>query len=180
MFQQNLANRIYILGLQKVGKTTLLKRFQNDSFSANEKPTLGTKLTKILFDNSDFVFHDLGGQAALRKNWFSSKKPPNAIIYVVDVTSDKEYLKTALIEFRNVLKFYFSDVSMYSNEIFPPLLLLGNKMDVNEEISPYFMKEHFAMLPKKLNISMGLCSAKTGEGVRDKFKWLLGELVKFL
>ena len=166
-------NSVIIVGLEKVGKSSILRRFRSDEFNAKEKPTLGTQISKIIISNTNFLFYDLGGQGPLRKNWFNKIYSPKSIIYVVDCNSSKEKQIETQKEFKKILDFYFSDKKT------PPLLILANKIDMAVDLSPYYLKNMFFMLPHKLNYHLGYCSAKSGKGITENFQWLIGEMVKY-
>ena len=80
-------------------------------------------------------------------------------------------------EFENVLSFYYSG-EIGGNAKLIPLLVLGNKIDLVEDLSPYFLNELFFSLPSHVVVKYGYTSAKTGEGIKKNFAWLIGEMIK--
>ena len=168
---------IIILGIEKAGKSSILRRYKSDQFESGEKPTLGTQISKIVVDNADFIFYDLGGQGILRKAWYDRGMMPKAIIFVVDCTLPVKKLVEVQKEFKNVLDFYYSR-EIGRNRSGIPLLILGNKIDLKEDLSPYFLNELFFSLPANITVQFGYTSAKTSEGIKENFNWLIGEMIK--
>ena len=62
---------ILILGINKVGKTSIIKQLKEKKFASNIKPTLALTLIKLIIDTYLFKIIDVGGQKRLRDQWWS-------------------------------------------------------------------------------------------------------------
>ena len=164
--------RMLIIGLRAVGKSSLIDRVTQDKFNPRIKPTLGMQIIKSVVDNFKFNIYDLGGQEKIRKGWYKKRLKPNAIIFVIDVTADKDQHEDAKEEFDRMIATFFNEKSPKKVEDDTPVLILGNKIDLNGKFTEKKIKS-LLKPPKELNYKIGLCSAMTGEGIEDNFKWLV-------
>jgi GTPase SAR1 family protein len=172
--QETAFGRILVLGLQAVGKTSLLLRIQNLSFSNNIKPTLGMQVYKIAIENTNFIVYDLGGQKKLRDAWFNLALNPDGIIYCVDCNAPPEQFLEDHHELNRVINFFFKDKEPRN---FPPVLILGNKIDKMTEYK-YILPNVFYDIKKIIDFHFGYCSALKNEGILENLKWLIGEIIK--
>lgn len=164
-----------ILGVQSVGKTSILNILTENKFQANIKPTLGTQIIRSVVDNFNFKIYDVGGQARLRKNWFSVPKP-NAIIYVLDASANEEQHKESKEEFDKVVNHYFGKDRKQVIPQHTPILILANKSDLNTDFTEKDVRK--ILKPSKdLNIKIGVCSAIEKTGITESFKWLVKEFL---
>ena len=76
--------RILILGLDNVGKTTVLHQLQNDGEIEQTTPTIGFNVEVLQYKNIKFQVWDLGGQTTIRPYWRCYYPNTDAIIFVVD------------------------------------------------------------------------------------------------
>jgi len=60
--------RILILGLDNSGKTTIVKKFNNEDVN-KISPTLGFNIKTLEYKNYKLNFWDIGGQSTLRTYW---------------------------------------------------------------------------------------------------------------
>ena len=121
-------NKIAVLGLDNVGKTSLIRSLfnQSDEPYLNPPKTFGVEVTEVLLDrngnNIPVLFIDVGGLKAFQVTlWLELVTSDiKAIIYMVDVRSNAR-IHNDLNAFRIVIE--NTDV---------PILVLGNKYDVIE------------------------------------------------
>jgi small GTP-binding protein len=167
--------RIIVVGLQAVGKSSIINRIQEKDFNPAITPTLGVQVYKLAIENTNFQILDLGGQDKLRHLWFNKNHNPDGIIYVVDCTASKEKHQKDREELNRIVEFFFKGIP---KEKQPILMILGNKIDIAGENYPYLLQDTFFDLDPKLGYKMGYCSAKTQEGIMDNLKWLIAEIIK--
>ncbi len=174
--------RVLVLGLSEAGKTSIIKRLSEHYFDRDIQPTLGTNVMKVVLENTNFVFYDMGGQKNLRERWTTSVSEPEAIIFVIDTTSGPEQIQEVKKEFDKVIYHFYPDGKNHSKI---PLLILGNKIDVfvNKDISiDSIMRAVFNVVEpdrfKGLDYHVGLVSALTGQNLTYNFKWLISEKIK--
>jgi ADP-ribosylation factor protein 1/Arf/Sar family protein len=154
-----------------------MKRLTNSEFNPKVPPTLGTQIYKMALQNTDFQIYDLGGQKKLRTNWYSPNLKPQGIVYVIDCSGNNDHFNEAREEFDRVIKYYYENQE-FKDRISPPLLILGNKTDLLPQKNEYLLKEIIYEIPDHITVEMKYCSAFTGEGVEDAFKWIVGEIIK--
>lgn len=166
--------RIIVLGLQSVGKTSLILRVQNQSFAKNIKPTLGMCVYKLAINKTNFMVYDLGGQKKIRDSWFNPTINPDGIIYVVDCAATPEQFLEDHDELNRVIDFFFKDKTIKD---YPPVLILGNKIDKMTEYK-FILPNVFYDMKKLVDFHFGYCSALKNEGISENLKWLIGEIIK--
>jgi Ras-related protein Rab-1A len=153
-----------------VGKTSMVHRFVQDSFSADYKATIGTSIMKkeCNFDGLGtsvrFIIWDLAGQTQFKRIRQSYLSNAEAGILVYDVTRRET--------FENIRN-WNGEIIKGSGKI--GLILVGNKIDLKDERVVTF--EEGETLAEELGISYIETSAKTGENIDEAFKMLALELV---
>jgi GTPase SAR1 family protein len=167
--QVGLAN-IILLGIQAVGKTSIIKRLINGEFSQT-RPTLAPQMLKLYFEQIDFKVYDVGGQKSLRKYWTTSLKRPQGILWVLDCTHNEELQGDALLEFNRMMQHYFVDPKKLQLPKTIPVLILANKFDIKPEMTEEKITEDYNLSLYDINSKVALVSAKTGDGLLEAFKW---------
>lgn len=149
--------KICMLGAYAVGKTSLVRRFVEDSFSDSYVTTIGVKVVKkvLRFRERDvtLMLWDLHGDDAFQTVQMSYLRGSSGLLLVADGTR-KETLAAAIELQRRATK-AIGDV---------PFMLLVNKADLagEWELEEGFEKE----LP---DWTVKVTSAKTAAGVEDAF-----------
>jgi len=155
--------KLTVVGDETVGKTSLVRRFIENTFSHDYKATIGinimTKLVRFPDEETTMMLaiHDMGGQdqfANVRKAYF---RGTHACFIVLDITNHKSL--------ENVKKWY-DETIQYAGES-TAIILLGNKSDLSEE--RVISHEDVRELIKELEISYFEVSARTGENVESAF-----------
>jgi len=164
--------KIMILGLQAVGKTSIINQLTANKFDPKIKPTLGMQIIKSVIDNFKFNVYDLGGQEKIRKDWYNKNIIPDAIIFVIDVSAGEKLQDEAKEEFNRMISNFFTKGSEQELPEDTPILILGNKKDLKENISTKKIEE-FLKPSENLNYRVGVCSALKNEGLEEAFKWLV-------
>lgn len=177
-------NKIAVLGLDSVGKTSLIRRIIDNSFDpeANLPKTHGIEVNETLLENGEknkipVMFIDISGlkvfQATLWLDLVTSDI--KAIIYMVDISTT------------NRIHHDLSAFKIVVNNTNVPILVLGNKYDIYEEIEfPLSTNRLFEILDiveHKINdpfreIIVLPISVKTGLNVDVINKWLNKILTK--
>ncbi|MBN2150132.1 MAG: GTP-binding protein [Candidatus Lokiarchaeota archaeon] len=166
--------KMLILGLQAVGKSSIINVVTGKKFSPGIKPTLGMQIIRSAVDAFKFNIYDLGGQEKIRERWYDQNVDPNAIIFVIDATASKEQFEDSRREFDRMVENFFSKDGQHKVAENTPVLILGNKIDLN----PSFTEKSIDALLKPgkvagLNYRIGLCSAVNSDGIEENFKWLV-------
>lgn len=160
------------------------------------RPTVGMNLAKIEACNAKVKFYDLGGSSKMRPMWERYYNDVDAVVYVVDVSPMAKVTK--LMESRAFYRCMRDDESMSKL----PVLIFANKTDTrqsqcfddsNENIlndtSLLDIAALFLSSPRgsssdvsvasltdhgdQDNVAIFSGSAKTGEGVRAAFEWII-------
>ncbi|EOB14775.1 ADP-ribosylation factor-like protein 2 [Nosema bombycis CQ1] len=147
--------KIVVVGLDNAGKTTIINSLFNKSID-NVSPTFGYSIN--LYNYKDVLIQvlDIGGQSLFREYWDSYFDKADGIIFVYDLSLDKEISQKYLKEIINN-----SDI---------PILILGNKVDlINQNAESLFVDSRIFKLKcsglKKINLEKGM-------------DWLVGECKK--
>ena len=118
---------IVTLGNGQVGKTSIILRYIDDTFSLNYLSTIGidSKIKKINMPNGEQIkvkISDTAGQERFRSIASNYIKKANGILLVYDITCHES----------------FADINKWlqeinKNENIKPMVLIGNKSDLNDK-----------------------------------------------
>lgn len=146
------------LGDWKVGKTSMLKRFCDGTFSETYIPNIGcdflTKMIKIENAKIKLVIWDIGGQKLPLNYRERFYKGSQGALLIFDVTRP-ETLPT--------LKNWREEALKVCGEI--PFIVCGNKIDLESKINETEAK-NFA---EEINSPLLFTSAKTRENIDEAF-----------
>jgi small GTP-binding protein len=126
--------KILIVGEPTVGKTSISKRYSKGIFTSQYKSTIGVDfLTKHLKWNDKLELHlqlwDLAGQDKIGLQVRTYFKGTLGAICIYDVKNDLSKAKT--LDWKDMLT---ENCLRHDNtQSFPPILLIGNKVDLLEE-----------------------------------------------
>ena len=149
--------KLILLGDSAVGKTSLLLRFTDDTFSEQAIATIGVeyKEKEITLNNRKIILQiwDTSGQERFRSLTENFYRGVDGILFVFDVTNKKSF---------DNLKYWLNE----AKEIDAKKLLIGNKIDLTNRI---ISKEKMEDAGKRYNLNLFETSAKTGENVEKIF-----------
>lgn len=160
------SQKLILAGDYQVGKTSLIKRFVQNSFQENYISTIGVEISKKNIDLSSetqiqFIIWDIGGQKQemlpFRKRFFSGA---NAAFIVVDRTRP-----STLENF----KFWNKSIKEIVN-VNIPTVIIGNKSDLIDDI--VVSESDIKKIADEYRYRYLLTSAKTGENVEDAFMYI--------
>lgn len=154
--------KVIIVGDYRAGKTAITRRFIENSFDEKYLPTIHLKVSKkdIKIEEAEIklVIWDIGGQAfnmsPYRDQFYQGAQ---LVMLLIDRTR-KKTLEHVDLWINDTLK-------SLSNRI--PIILLGNKSDLTEEI--IVSEEDIKSEANRLDIDYYLTSAKTGENINEAF-----------
>ncbi len=170
MSERTYVVKICLLGEANVGKTSLVYRFIENKFRENYKSTLGVNLLKKDLDIETFgavsaQIWDLGGQESFKSLRKLYLEGANGALLIFDMTVKKTFEK--LNEWVQ---------SFRETRGKQPLLLIGNKIDLENKIK---IKENEAKkFAEKNKMNFLLTSAKNGENVEKAFKDLIKTILE--
>lgn len=160
-----ISKKIILLGHFGVGKSSLIRRFVENTFSNDYKVTIGVhilkKEIKISSDESvSLIIWDLEGYDDIKKTRESYLLGTHSFIYVFDITRP--------VTFENLEH----DIQ-YIEGKFPkvPIKVVGNKADLVTKSILKAQKDSYGVSPNYFT------SAKTGDNVDDLFNTIAQELL---
>nr|BAN65758.1 Ras-related protein Rab-1B [Babesia bovis] len=154
--------KIIIIGDSGAGKSSLLLRFADDTYSESYMSTIGVdfKIKTVKIDNVTIKLQiwDTAGQERFRTITSTYYRGAHGIITVYDVTSR--------VSFESVKKTWLVDIEKYSSANISKLLI-GNKVDLEDSRAvTYDEAREFA---EQNNMDYIEASAKTAQNVEKVF-----------
>lgn len=139
--------KLIFLGDQNVGKSCILNRFMNDTFTEEYQATIGLDFQSknVQIDNQDIhlLLYDTAGQEKFRSLIPMYTRDSNIILLVYEINNKDSFIH---------LPDWLNDLSNVNKDdvIFA---LVGNKIDL-EEKEKYLQKKEKVMLNKMVLFSM--------------------------
>ncbi|KAL7754470.1 GTP-binding protein [Sorochytrium milnesiophthora] len=171
--------KLLLIGDSGVGKSCLLLRFSDDSFTPSFITTIGIdfKIRTIDLDGKRIKLQiwDTAGQERFRTITTAYYRGAMGILLVYDVTDERSFNRRALAnaDIRNWIRNIEQHASEGVNKI-----LIGNKCDVAEK--KVISKEQGQALADEYNIKFLETSAKSNIGVEEAFFSLARDIKKRL
>lgn len=162
--------KILIIGESGVGKSSLLLRFADDNFTADQSPTIGVDFkTKRLTTEGNTVklaIWDTAGQERFRTLTPSYYRDAQGAILVYDVANKSTFTK---------LETWLNELDTYSTKQNIVKMIVGNKIDkenreVTREEGMKFARRHQTLFIE--------ASAKTRDGVQCAFEELVQKIIQ--
>ena len=162
--------KLLIIGESGVGKTCLLLRYTDDSFTANHLTTIGIdfKIKIVPLPNNKLVklqIWDTAGQERFRTITKTYYKGAHGIILTYDVTDQNSFKNI-----RNWIKQIEANAQTNVCKV-----LVGNKCDKPDRA---VSEEEGKKLAEDFNMSFFEASAKTNQNVKEVFDFLTEEILK--
>ena len=163
--------KIKMIGDSGVGKTSIINRYTEGTFSENTQATIGVDYkngrVKIGDKQIKLVIWDTAGQDKYRTLTSSYYKGAHAICMVFDVDSRES--------FENLdkwLKEYHDNASEIDSAV---VMLIANKIDLTSRKVTIEEAEHYA---KKNSMLYTEVSAKTNKGISDLFTEIANKVLE--
>jgi small GTP-binding protein len=168
--EPNYIIKICLLGEANVGKTSLVYRFIENKFRENYKSTLGVNLLKKDLTVKEYgdisaQIWDLGGQESFRNLRKLYLEGANGALLVYDCTQKNTFDK---------LQDWIEDFRKARGD--EPVLLIGNKIDLNNNIK--VTDKEANKFAESYNLKFIATSAKTGSNVEDAFFGITKAIIK--
>ncbi|KDO21573.1 hypothetical protein SPRG_13384, partial [Saprolegnia parasitica CBS 223.65] len=175
LFAPNKKTRLVMLGLDAVGKTTLLYQLQRTlQPTDNIEPittisTIGFNVERFQFQGLDCTLWDVGGNYRLSSIVRHYCEGADAILFVVD-TTDNARMGSARDHLHSILA---------SDDLRDVVLLVyANKQDLPQAMSIADVTEALQLLAVRQRWFVQACCATTGDGLYDGLRWLATALRK--
>ena len=159
--------KILMLGLDLSGKTTILYQMKIGNL-IKTIPTIGFNVEDVIIENdtqiNNLTVWDVGGHEKIRILWKDYYEKTDGLIYVVDSADINRIEESA-----EILKEIMKDENLKNC----PILIMANKQDLKEALSPIEITEKLGMNNiEGREWSVNGCSANTGKGIKESFDWL--------
>ncbi|MFX1273580.1 MAG: Rab family GTPase [Promethearchaeota archaeon] len=163
--------KVIVAGDGGVGKTTLLKRYIDNTFDLHTKMSIGVEIHQKVVEIEDslkceLIIWDLGGQDHFRFLLDRFVDGASGALLMFDLTRDNTLFN--LGQWTNIVRRH--DPTL-------PCILLGGKLDLLENQT--YNDEKAIKVQKEINCPHYLkVSSKTGENVNKSFELLVREILK--
>lgn len=155
-----------MLGLDFSGKTTVLYKLKSGHEDVvTTIPTIGFNVETLNLRGTIFTAWDIGGRSRIRPLSKHYYKETDAIIFVID-SNDPYRIDQA----RHQLDFAIQDKELSEK----PLLVLCNKQDLPNALSPTEISKRFGLAEKYSDRKWNAvgCTATKGKGLYEGLEWL--------
>ncbi len=163
--------KIILLGDKFVGKTSIRKRFINETFSISYNPTIGADFDVKPFGNYELQIWDLAGHNTFQSIRDLYYKGTKGIILVYDITNLDSFRK---------LETWIEEIRL--QELYSPILLVGNKSDLESKriVLPTVALQLRQQISSELQVPCHYIetSAVMGSRINDVFTTLVKEISK--
>lgn len=162
---QNILNQIFMVGPEKVGKSSLLEMYVNGNYIEEYKPTIGLSIIRKELQvtkrmKMSFIIFDMGGL----KNFVKVRKfyykilTPKAVLVMFDYSNRKTL--SSINEYIEEARYFINDEEV-------PFVLIGNKIDKVEDREE--LKKEAEEIAEQYNCFFYETSALTGQGIDELF-----------
>eukprot|EP00271_Cylindrocystis_brebissonii_P015417 TRINITY_DN3825_c0_g2_i1.p1 TRINITY_DN3825_c0_g2~~TRINITY_DN3825_c0_g2_i1.p1 ORF type:complete len:186 (+),score=36.68 TRINITY_DN3825_c0_g2_i1:200-757(+) len=160
--------RILMVGLDNAGKTTVVKRLAGEDTSRVD-PTLGFNIRTLIYGSYRLNVWDVGGQKTLRPYWRNYYEQTDGLVWVVDSCDARR-----LEDCRNELHALLLEEKLAG----ATLLVLANKQDVKGALpGPEITKMlELDLMRGSRHCHVEACSARSGNGLKEAFDWLVADI----
>jgi small GTP-binding protein len=168
----NFIFKVAVVGDGRVGKTSLIKMFTQNSFEKEYIKTIGAQLSTYIGDIDEeiikLLFWDIAGQDSfhfLRPSFFNNSKAA-VIVYSLEEN------KLGRESFKHIQDWY-EDITKYCGII--PIVVFANKVDLVDE-NDLDISEIQEIVKENNFLGSYITSAKTGKGVIEAFNAIIKNL----
>ena len=164
--------KITVIGNGRVGKTSLIQKFTQDSFQEDYIKTIGAQFSiydkEIEGDKIRLLFWDIAGQDDFnfaRPSFFKNSKAA-IIVYSLEEND-------LGVESFNHISNWYDDIIQFCGDI--PVVLFANKVDLVDEnnLNNSSMQ---GVINQNNFLRYYITSAKTGQGVIEAFNFIIDKL----
>jgi len=115
--------KVFLFGLDEVGKTSLIRRIKTGKFNDNFfTPTRKFSIEYIQEQKKGILaFWDMPGQHSFRKKWLIGMQDSNIIIFMIDIANQIRFEESKIELWKILNQYELLEI---------PLLILGNKCDL--------------------------------------------------
>ena len=164
--------KILLLGNYGTGKSSILQVSNGETFNTSYSSTIGVdfKCINMVQDGKNIKLQvwDTGGQDRFHSIITSYYRNISYLIIVYDITDIKSFY---------AIKDIIKDYQFYTNKYDTPILILGNKSDLNQREVDLTLLEQLAL---EYDCLYQECSAKTGENLNNIYDIIVSNIINLL
>ncbi len=169
LFSSTRDYKIVLMGLDNVGKTTILYQLHLGEL-VETQPTIGCNVESVKHKNLHFQCWDCSGQESSRELWQVYLNGAAACILVVDST-DRDRMSMVKEELWKLL----ANEDLSSTVI----LVFANKQELSNAISPADIAESLNLQGiKSHSWNIQPCCALTGDGLNEGIDWITQKILE--
>jgi small GTP-binding protein len=161
MNEQMIKIKIIVIGEHAVGKTSLTRKYVENEFMRDYRPTIGTNVFIKKIKIGDYRISvnvwDVAGQERFQNMRFAYYKGTQGVIIVGDLSRKQT--------FKQIAQFWAPDLYKYIPKS-TPVIILANKSDLKPEVNDERVKEIVREIGAITAIKT---SVKTGFHVKEAF-----------
>ncbi|KAI0069242.1 ARF/SAR [Artomyces pyxidatus] len=163
--------RVLFLGLDNAGKTTILKKL-NDEDITSISPTLGFNIKTFVHGRYTLNVWDVGGQRTLRPYWRNYFEQTDALVWVVD-SGDRMRMRDCKEELHSLL--------LEDRLAGASLLVFANKQDILGSMTDSEIEQALDLPSiKSHEWTIISCSAVTGKNLIEGLDWVVNSVASRL
>ena len=181
--------KLILLGNGAVGKSSLLKRFEDDGYSKVYKQTVGLDFCekKVSLKGKEITLQviDIGGQSVGSKMLTKYIYGCDVAFLCYDVTDSASFRDVS--EWKSLVHRSWEEVALHmrdkriksvqSRKLPPQLYLVGNKIDLPQQLRRVTEDEHKTYARKERFTGQFFASARSGENVAKLFNIVVFKLL---
>ena len=163
--------KILVLGLEKEGRTSLIKFLSSKSQTKTEEKI--NEFNVIILENEYFnklKIWNIEGLNSIRNYCENFYDKPDGLVFVVDTSDDYIFDEEA-----SFFKFVLSKEKLRKI----PILIFANKQDKDYALLPNEIQEKMDLSSIHIPWSVNACVDTTGEGFIEGMKWLFQTISKY-
>lgn len=165
-------SKVIFIGDSRSGKTSIIKRYQDDEFNYTPQTTIGVDFTikeieasKTQPNNIKMQIWDTAGQERFESVVKLYFKSAYAIVIVFDLTNSKS--------FRHIINWVKTVRKEYEPEMF---IVVGNKSDLEPVVSREFIHSTLAHIRPKFEYTYLETSAKKNVNIEQIFTAVINDI----
>ncbi|MBN1213908.1 MAG: GTP-binding protein [Candidatus Lokiarchaeota archaeon] len=161
--------KFILVGDEKVGKTSIVRRFTENKFSDDYRATIGLNLIshtiKFINNSIELLIWDIGAQKYFKRFRETYYQAAQAVLIVFDLTNKESY---------NNIQIWFDEVKNFIDINDISIIIVGNKSDLKNQRQIEYKQgvdiTNSLYRQGISNISYIETSALTGENVNEAFR----------
>lgn len=169
--KEHIEVKVVWLGLERAGKTTIVRRLTRGFFNEGTSRTMGLNIEEYHNGGIKFVLWDIGGQEEFRRTlWPDFVQGSAGVVFVIDSADESRFDIARRELWDNVL-----DNTTLTRV---PILILANKQDLEEAKDEGYVARALDLhRTSSHSYSILGTSAKSGLNLKEGIDWLTARII---